>query len=86
MNERPTPEEIQQLIEDLHDGGYTSEATIDEYMDALAAHGYVLVHPDDVPVRDTSGLNAYPEEDMLRQGWNACRDAILGAGVREGTG
>ena len=75
MNEtetRPTPEEIAEALEDQHDG-ITSSPTIDEFTEALAEHGYVIVHPDDVP-RYTNAAEDHHE----RRGWNACHAHIFG--------
>ena len=87
MNEtetRPTPEEIAEALEDQHDG-ITSSPTIDEFTEALAEHGYRIVHPDDVPDSRYSGsphppdhLETNAEADAWDLGWNACRAHIFG--------
>lgn len=45
---RPTVEEIQQAIEDQHDGGFTSSPRLDDLLEALADHGYEIVKTDGV--------------------------------------
>ena len=78
MNEtetRPTPEEIAEALEDQHDG-ITSSPTIDEFTEALAEHGYRIVHPDDYPPMgrdDTLYLDA-----PYGAGWNDCLVDIFG--------
>lgn len=53
-------------------------------LDELTAHGYRIVHPDDVPERydvdDTPVNYSHSEAMTFLSGWNACRDSIVGAG------
>lgn len=66
---RPTPEQIES-----HHLAYTN---IPSLIGVLEAHGYRIVHPDDVPERQ----DAFPPDawDMGHQcGWNDCRADIFG--------
>ena len=67
MSERPTPE---QIADEFH---YDSPLAF--VRDHLPEHGYVIVHPDDVPDADLASPS-------YQQGWNDCRDHIFG-GDRE---
>lgn len=49
-------------------------------LDELAAHGYVIVHPDDVPRRKVWPDEPSPWEpngDDQARGWNACRAHVF---------
>lgn len=61
---RPTPEEIRAMCND--------NPSLD-YDDELASHGYVIVHPDDVPIKEPS-----PDDQRTANGWNACRRLVFG--------
>lgn len=70
MSERPTPEEIVTESALAADDWGPSDM-----LDALAAHGYRIVHPDDVPVGDWID---WPAD--RNHGWNLCRAHIFGEG------
>lgn len=57
------------------------DITASTLVSALAVHGYVIVHPDDVRERPR-GLgtpDGYAESQLGEfEGWNACRDSIFG--------
>jgi hypothetical protein len=65
MSDRPTPEQI----------FYDYPAS---FLSRLRQHGYVIVHPDDVP--DVLGVvPRYPNrQEAWRQGWDDCRRHIFG--------
>lgn len=71
---RPTPEQVieDELCAEVEYG------TIDRHaagiLGRLAEHGYVIVHPDDVPAMMGSDIAAYQD------GFNACRDLVFWAG------
>lgn len=76
MTDRPTPEEIARS---------GSREYVNPRLDLLAhlrGHGYVIVHPDDVPVRSEEWRGVYVDptcvEPMQAHGWNACRRHIFG--------
>lgn len=72
MSERPTPERA--LNEGLRWAVLDEEAKA--AIDYMREHyGYVLVHPDDVPVADWID---WPAD--RNHGWNLCRAHILGEG------
>lgn len=75
MSERPTPHiAIRRCIEPLPG---VNAARVAEYVEEnLTRHGYVIVHPDDVPemaMTDTLYLDA-----PYGVGYNACRTRIFG--------
>ena len=85
---RPTPDQIRRSLEDKHDGGFTSEASARDYDNALADHGYVIVHPDDVV--EMRVASTPPDVDRQRyigmiRGWNHCRAAIFGEAANTDT-
>jgi len=71
---RMTPK---QIAEEWEPVGQRRQMLLD-----LAAAGYVIVHPDDVPARSVewSGIEADPfASDVNRaHGWNDCRAAVFG--------
>lgn len=74
---RPTAWAI--IYDTIHRKTIQQYGDIDEAIDAIAAHGYIIVHPDDVP--DQSDLGRQAGTDALHHwadGWNACRTAIFG--------
>ncbi len=73
MSERPTPDEIEQMLEDQHDGGFTSSPSISDFVNELWEYGYRIVHPDDVPVGDWIDWSA-----DRNHGWDLCRSHIFG--------
>lgn len=66
MSERSTPDEIEQMCEGRDPDVYV-------LLDELAAHGYRIVHPDDVPEGDWID---WPAD--RKYGWNLCRRLIFG--------
>ena len=64
---RPTPE---QIIDPL-------EFTPGQVLAALAEHGYVIVHPDDVPSMD--GDDPLYLDSPYGAGFNDCHARIFGA-------
>lgn len=69
---RPTPQELAESYDSIDNNSYC------EYMlDALAEHGYVIVHPDDVPVSADWGQASDAEPDY-GIGWSDCRAHIFG--------
>lgn len=75
MSDRPTPEEIVDFTIDDH--SETESLRPEHILDALAAHGYRIVHPDDVPERDVRGDHHDTAQERAR-GWNACRALVFG--------
>lgn len=71
MSERPTPEQI------IDRWDYDSNQGL---MLELREHGYVIVHPDDVPSGQAGIRDVLPPDDATQRiiGWNACRDHIFG--------
>ena len=74
MTVRRTPE---QIADEFH-----FDSPLAFVRDHLPEHGYVIVHPDDVPVKSTEwqGVQVDPScrEPMRADGWNACRAHIFG--------
>lgn len=76
---RPTPE---QIISSLI-SPYITEwhgPTADEVIEAVARHGYVIVHPDDFPLELVNGDVAQhiPDSELWRRiGWNQSHDAVF---------
>ena len=71
MNDRPTPEQIA----DRH-------ATPYAFMCNLAEHGYVIVHPDDVPLDVEQGSGSL-YANAYGLGWNDCHRRIFAAAEQE---
>lgn len=72
---RPTPR--QAIVGGfLHDWGCAGPSP-DEILGRLAAHGYVIVHPDDVPTHHPTEPGVVYDSREQR-GWNACRAHIFG--------
>jgi hypothetical protein len=78
MTDRPTPEQIiMELDTTVHPGSpraisdFVAHAEVPSIIPALREHGYVIVHPDDVP-HATLASAAYSE------GWTDCRNHIFG--------
>lgn len=76
MTDRPTPAEV---IEGCvtGSGSYVGPVAAHSAIEALAAHGYRIVHPDDVPVKDPNDHN-YPAGHYFALGWNSCRSHLVG--------
>ena len=76
MNEtetRPTPEEIAgSALEASHCGAWVDGVDL---IRNLTMRGYVIVHPDDLPMNDEPDG---PADGTYEHGWNACRAHIFG--------
>lgn len=73
-NPRPTPE---QILSAWAEAPFSASDLVAN----LAEHGYVIVHPDDVPVRPAhlGTPDGYPAVTTAEfKGWNACRAHIFG--------
>ena len=69
MSDRPTPEQIAS-----RDGTITG-GPVHAFLVALEEHGYVIVHPDDMPSGKVGATRSFSDFD---RGWNACRRHIFG--------
>ena len=82
MNDRPTPEQIARWL-------WTDAAPRLLFLEELAEHGYVIVHPDDIPIDTEQGsgmLAANPYDEYANaydEGWNECRDFIFTTAEQE---
>ena len=75
MTNRPTPEQI--LSDEIDAYLIGTGFRAGDVLDTLRSHGYVIVHPDDVPtklLRSPTGVGT----DPFALGWNKCRDSIFG--------
>lgn len=72
--DRPTPDKLAMDADTLYRNTPLSYAA-SKLLDDLAAEGYVIVHPDDVPDGMKVGLHEY---NAYSEGWDACRDHIFG--------
>ena len=79
MSDRPTPEQIS------HRWGDDGHCALQD----LLQHGYVIVHPDDIPIDTEQGsgmLAANPYDEYANaydEGWNECRDFIFTTAEQE---
>jgi len=90
MTDRPTPEEIILLLDTtIHPGSpraiseFVAHAEVPDIIPALRNHGYVIVHPDDVPADPPGSEHINPGDadrdfGFYAAGWNACRALIFG--------
>ena len=69
MTDRPTPEQLATY------GGWVCE----DFLAALQSHGYVIVHPDDVPMQTNEA--GEPGTTQYCVGWNHARATIFGEGT-----
>ena len=69
-----TPEEI---IHEAPHGQTWDFESANAIVTALHQHGYVIVHPNDVPSKD--GSKRY-NEGAANRGWNDCRRHIFAGG------
>lgn len=75
MSERPTPDQMAVLVDQGQQSLLGCSYGASALLDALAEHGYAIVHPDDVP---TAEQRARVANRWYRLGWNACRTHIFG--------
>ena len=71
--DRPTPEQIA--------GEFHYDSPLAFVRDHLPEHGYVIVHPDDVPKLDGRNFSdrSHRAGDVIHaDGWNDCRRHIFG--------
>ena len=75
---RPAPEQIinRQML-----SGRIGQALVKE----LAEHGYVIVHPDDIPIDTEQGSGGLYANYAYGLGWNNCRRRIFAAAEQEQT-
>lgn len=82
MSDRPTPKQaIVDFLERVSENPlgtpiYTADTPQElalSLLDRLAEHGYVIVHPDDVPAEPDPGFS-----DPYGRAWNNCRRHIFG--------
>lgn len=67
-NERLPAEDVIESYLDIASGP-RHKPTAEGCIAVLRAHGYIIIHPDDVPVRDYRGNGSE---------WNECRRFIFG--------
>jgi hypothetical protein len=75
MTDRPTPE---QIARKWGDDGWCALQDIEQ-------HGYVIVHPDEIPSFTHRLVGVVRPTDWHRVGWNDCRRHIFGPEGEQGT-
>ena len=75
---RPTPEQIVDRFLDTFESDWFRPADKRTLTEMMAEHGYVIVHPDDVPAGHAVG-QLTDEPLAFDKGWNDCRRRIFGA-------
>ena len=72
MTNRPTPEQIAVEVLDFLGMGIDADYIAGVIRQKQQEHGYVIVHPDDVPSADEASGDAFQLD------WDDCRHHIFG--------